>query len=155
LVAPIRTPRLILRRVDARIQSVAVWRDGTAAGESFAVVDRRTGVVIGAAGYATLAGRPGAIAVHIRIWGADEGHAHDAEATSAVVDRAFCETGASHLRFGSRAGDADARRVAEACGFRAEDGDGAFVLDRRDWAALAVDGAPGRIGRASISHVSA
>jgi RimJ/RimL family protein N-acetyltransferase len=161
--APIRTPRLLMRRPGeherplimrlaaspgiARNLAAAPGRHGE--GESFAVIERRTGIVVGVSGYGQMADRPGAIEVATWIGEAYWGRGYATEATHAIIDRAFCETGASILWCSNRVSNSRARRVIEKCGFqfretgmvRSPAAFGAvpverFVLERRNWASL-------------------
>ena len=163
--APIRTPRLMMRRPGendralivtlaanpgiARNLAAAPGRHGEGEGESFAVVERRTGIVVGLTGYGGLTDRPGAIEVATWIGESHWGRGYATEATHAVIDRAFCETGISILWCSNRVSNSRARRVIEKCGFqfretgmlRSPASFGAvpverFVLERRNWASL-------------------
>lgn len=171
--APIRTPRLLMRRPGdadrdmivhlaanpgiARNLAAAPGRLGESQGEAFAVVERRTGAIIGLTGYGAMSDRIGAL--EIATWIGEEhwGHGYATEATHAVIDRAFCETGAAILWCSSRVSNGRARRVIEKCGFqfretgmvRSPAAFGAvpverFVLDRRNWASLKSWGAETR-----------
>ncbi len=162
---PIRTPRLMMRRPGehdrpqivklaanpgiARNLAAAPGRHGEGEGESFAVVERRTGIVVGLTGYGALTDRPGAIEVATWIAESHWGRGYATEATHAVIDRAFCETGITILWCSNRVSNNRARRVIEKCGFqfretgmlRSPASFGAlpverFVLERRNWASL-------------------
>jgi RimJ/RimL family protein N-acetyltransferase len=163
--APIRTPRLMMRRPGAEDRTLIVklaanpgiarnlaaapGRHGDGEGESFAVVERRTGIVVGVSGYGQMTDRPGAIEVATWIGEAYWGRGYATEATHAIIDRAFCETGISILWCNNRVSNSRARRVIEKCGFqfretgmvRSPASFGAvpverFVLERRNWASL-------------------
>ncbi len=172
--APIRTPRLLMRRPGdadrdvivrlaanpgiARNLAAAPGRHGEGnQGESFAVIDRRSGSIVGLTGYGAMADRVGA--VEIATWIGEEhwGLGYATEATHAVIDRAFCETGIGILWCSARVSNGRARRVIEKCGFqfretgmvRSPAAFGAvpverFVLDRRNWASLKSWGAETR-----------
>ena len=162
--APIRTQRLLMRRPSEADRAVIVTlaanpgiarnlaaapgsHDGSES-ESFALVERRSGAVVGLAGYGAMADRPG---IEVATW-IGEGHwgrGYATEATHAVIDRAFCETGISILWCSNRVSNGRARRVIEKCGFqfretgmvRSPAAFGAvpverFVLERRNWASL-------------------
>ena len=163
--APIRTPRLLMRRPSeadrgvivplaanpgiARNLAAAPGRHGEGEGESFAVVERRTGAIVGLSGYGMMSDRPGAIEVATWIGEEQWGHGYATEATHAVIDRAFCDTGTSILWCSNRVSNGRARRVIEKCGFQFRETGmvrspalfGAvpverFVLERRNWASL-------------------
>jgi len=163
--APILTERLILRRPAsdegeqmmrlaanpgiARNLAAAPGRHGGAVGESFAVIERRSGTLIGLTGYGEMPDRPGAIEVATWIGEAYWGRGYATEATHAIIDRAFTETGISVLWCSNRVSNSRARRVIEKCGFqfretgmvRSPASFGAvpverFVLERRNWTSL-------------------
>ncbi|HET7716553.1 MAG TPA: GNAT family N-acetyltransferase [Bauldia sp.] len=161
--APIRTPRLLMRRPSEQdhaliarfvanpgmARNLAVAPGGEDEGESFAIVERRSATVVGVSGYGPMTDRPGAIEVATWIGEAFWGRGYATEATHAVIDRAFCETGISILWCNNRVSNARARRVIEKCGFqfhetgmgRSPGSFGAipverFVLERRNWASL-------------------
>jgi len=163
--APVRTPRLLMRRPGeadravivhlaanpgiARNLAAAPDAHGDGHGESFALVERRTGTIVGLAGYGTMADRRGAVEVATWIGEEHWGRGYATEATHAVIDRAFCETGISILWCSNRVSNGRARRVIEKCGFqfretgmvRSPAALGAvpverFVLERRNWASL-------------------
>ena len=163
--APIRTPRLLMRRPGdadravivrlaaspgiARNLAAAPGSHGEDEGESFAVVDRRSGTIVGLSGYGVMADRRGSVEVATWIGEAHWGRGYATEATHAIIDRAFCETGISVLWCSNRVSNGRARRVIEKCGFqfretgmvRSPAAFGAvpverFVLERRNWASL-------------------
>jgi RimJ/RimL family protein N-acetyltransferase len=163
--APIRTPRLMMRRPGAddralivrlaanpgiaRNLAAAPGRHDGGEGESFAVVERRSGTLIGVTGYGQMPDRPGAVEVATWIGEGHWGRGYATEATHAVIDRAFCETGITLLWCSNRVSNGRARRVIEKCGFqfretgmmRSPASFGAvpverFVLERRNWASL-------------------
>lgn len=171
--APIRTPRLLMRRPSeadravivrlaanpgiARNIAAAPGSHGEGEGESFTVIERRTGTIVGLAGYGVMGDRRGAVEVACWIGEAHWGHGYATEATHAVIDRAFCETGISVLWCSNRVSNGRARRVIEKCGFqfretgmvRSPTAFGAvpverFVLERRNWASLKSWGAESR-----------
>jgi RimJ/RimL family protein N-acetyltransferase len=93
--------------------------------------------------------RPGAIEVATWIGEAYWGRGYATEATHAIIDRAFTETGISVLWCSNRVSNSRARRVIEKCGFqfretgmvRSPASFGAvpverFVLERRNWTSL-------------------
>ena len=170
--APVRTPRLLMRRPNAedralilklaaapgiaRNLAAAPGRHDGGEAESFAVVERRSGTGVGCTGYGQMADRPGAIEVATWIGEAHWGRGYATEATHAVIDRAFCETGITILWCSNRVSNGRARRVIEKCGFqfretgmvRSPASFGAvpverFVLERRNWASLKSWGALG------------
>jgi RimJ/RimL family protein N-acetyltransferase len=163
--APIRTPRLMMRRPSAddgalivklaanpgiaRNLAAAPGRHDGGEGESFAVVERRSSTVVGFTGYGQMPDRPGAVEVATWIGEGHWGRGYATEATHAVIDRAFCETGITLLWCSNRVSNGRARRVIEKCGFqfretgmvRSPASFGAvpverFVLERRNWASL-------------------
>jgi RimJ/RimL family protein N-acetyltransferase len=163
--AALATSRLVLRRPAeaeralivklaanpgvARNLAAAPGKQGDAGSESFAVVERRTGTVVGVTGYGPMPDRPGAIEVATWIGEADWGRGYATEATHAIIDRAFTETGILVLWCSNRVSNGRARRVVEKCGFqfretgmvRSPASFGAvpverFVLERRNWASL-------------------
>lgn len=163
--APIRTPRLLMRRPSesdralivklaaspgiARNLAAAPGRHNDGEGETFAVAERRSGIVVGLSGYGQMPDRPGAIEIATWIGEAHWGRGYATEATHAVIDRAFCETGITILWCSNRVSNGRARRVIEKCGFqfretgmvRSPVSFGAvpverFVLERRNWASL-------------------
>ena len=171
--APIRTPRLLMRRPTdadrativalaanpgiARNLAAAPGSHGEGHGESFAVVDRRSGAIVGLSGYGVMADRRGAVEVATWIGEEHWGRGYATEATHAVIDRAFCETGITILWCANRVSNGRARRVIEKCGFqfretgmvRSPAAFGAvpverFVLERRNWASLKSWGAESR-----------
>lgn len=173
--APIRTPRLLMRRPStedsafagklaaspgiARNLAAAPGRHDQGECESFAVVERRSGTMVGLSAYGQMSDRPGAIEVATWIGETHWGRGYATEATHAVIDRAFCETGITILWCSNRVSNSRARRVIEKCGFqfretgmvRSPASFGAvpverFVLERRNWASLKSWGA------ASMEH---
>ena len=181
--APIRTPRLLLRRPSIEDRALAVklaaspgiarnlaaapGRQDQSEGESFAVVERRSGTVVGLSAYGQMSDRPGAIEVATWIGEAHWGRGYATEATHAVIDRAFCETGITILWCSNRVSNGRARRVIEKCGFqfretgmvRSPASFGAvpverFVLERRNWASLKSWGA-GSPERADVARDTA
>jgi RimJ/RimL family protein N-acetyltransferase len=133
----------------ARNLAAAPGRHDAGEGESFAVVERRSGAVVGLTGYGQMPDRPGAIEVATWIGEGHWGRGYATEATHAVIDRAFCETGITLLWCSNRVSNGRARRVIEKCGFqfretgmvRSPASFGAvpverFVLERRNWASL-------------------
>ena len=113
------------------------------------MVERRSGTVVGLSAYGQMSDRPGAIEVATWIGEAHWGRGYATEATHAVIDRAFCETGITILWCSNRVSNGRARRVIEKCGFqfretgmvRSPASFGAmpverFVLERRNWASL-------------------
>lgn len=164
--APIRTPRLLMRRpgeadrativelaanpgIARNLAAAPGGHKGGGASESFALVERRSGAIVGHAGYGGMPDRPDAIEVATWIGEAHWGNGYATEATHAVIDRAFCETGITILWCSNRVTNGRARRVIEKCGFqfretgmvRSPAAFGAvpverFVLERRNWASL-------------------
>ncbi|MCB1500601.1 MAG: GNAT family N-acetyltransferase [Bauldia sp.] len=163
--APIRTPRLLMRRPNdaerammmklaanpgiSRNLAASPGRGNGRDGESFALIERRSSTLVGVSGYGEMVDRPGAL--EIATWIGEEfwGRGYATEATHAVIDRAFCETGITILWCSNRVSNGRARRVIEKCGFqfretgmvRSPAAFGAvpverFVLERRNWASL-------------------
>lgn len=126
-------------------------------GCALVVLDRHNATVIGVTGYGPMADRPGALEVATFIAEDFQGRGYATEATQAMVDRAFCDTGSTVLWTSIRVANQRAKRVVEKCGFqfretgmaRTPASRGAvpverYVLDRRNWASLKSWGAPGR-----------
>jgi hypothetical protein len=118
-------------------------------GEAFAIVEKQSGRVIGAAAYGPMFERPEFTEVSCRIGDSHRGVGYATEAAQAVIDRAFASTTITMLWCVNRVMNAEARRVIEKCGFqfretgmaRSPNGTGAmpvdrFALDRRNWLAL-------------------
>ncbi len=133
-------------------------------GESFALIERTGGAVIGLTGYGPMPDRPGSIEVATFVGEAWWGQGYATESTHAVIDRAFAETVAALLWCSNRVSNNRARRVIEKCGFqfretgmvRSPAAMGAvpverFVLERRNWASLKSWGA-GSHGARDTSH---
>jgi RimJ/RimL family protein N-acetyltransferase len=161
----VQTARLLMRRPSDRDREIIVklaanpgiarnlaaapGRHGDGEGESFAVVECRSGTVIGLTGFGPMNDRPEAVEVATWIGEAFWGRGYATEATHAIIDRAFAETGISILWCSNRVSNSRARRVIEKSGFqfretgmvRSPASFGAvpverFVLERRNWASL-------------------
>ena len=167
LTSVVLTPRLLLRPGEARdgatiamlatnprVAENLAAAPGLAGGESFVVVERASGTVLGVAGYGPMAERPQAVAVASWIGEPHWGRGYATEATQAVVDRAFRDDAVIILWCSNRASNARARRVIEKCGFQFRESGmmrvsalrGAvpverFVLERRNWTSLKAWGA--------------
>ncbi|MCB1496232.1 MAG: GNAT family N-acetyltransferase [Bauldia sp.] len=122
------------------------WRSG---GRTLAVVSRSVRSTIGISGYGPMSDRPDAIEVATWIGEAFWGRGYATEATQAVVDLAFADTGATAVWCSNRVSNSRARRVIEKCGFQFRETGmvrspvslGAipverYVLERRNWASL-------------------
>ena len=123
-------------------------------GESFVVVERASGAVLGVAAYGPMAERPQSVAVATWLGELHWGRGYATEATQAVVDRAFSDDSLMVLWCSNRASNARARRVIKKCGFQFRESGmmrvsalrGAvpverFVLERRNWTSLKAWGA--------------
>ena len=167
LTSVILTPRLLLRPGEARdgaaiamlsanprVAENLAAAPGLGSGESFVVVERASGVVLGVAGYGPMAERPQSVAVATWLGEPHWGRGYATEATQAVVDRAFRDDSLMVLWCSNRASNARARRVIEKCGFQFRESGmmrvsavrGAvpverFVLERRNWTSLKAWGA--------------
>ena len=167
-VSVILTPRLLLRPGEPRdgpaiamlsanprvTENLAAAPGPDGSGESFVVVERASGAVLGVAGYGPMAGRPQSVAVAAWLGEPHWGRGFATEATQAVVDRAFSDESLMVLWCSNRASNARARRVIEKCGFQFREAGmmrvsalrGAvpverFVLERRNWTSLKAWGA--------------
>lgn len=130
------------------------WRAG---GRSLAVVSRSIRTTIGITGYGPMADRRGAVEVSTWIGEPYWERGYATEATQAIIDIAFVETGIDALWCANRVSNNRARRVIEKCGFQFRETGmtrspvtmGAvpverFVLERRNWASLKSWGAAER-----------
>jgi RimJ/RimL family protein N-acetyltransferase len=163
--SPITTPRLILRPAtpEDRAAMAALAANPQVAenlsadpcalpgesGETFAVVEKRSGTVVGAASYGPMVDRRASLEVAAWIGQPWWGRGYATEATHAVIDRAFADERINVLWCSNRASNFRARRVIEKCGFqfretgmvRSPSLRGAmpverFVLERRNWHSL-------------------
>ncbi|MCP4380867.1 MAG: GNAT family N-acetyltransferase [Hyphomicrobiales bacterium] len=136
----------------------------TLGGRSFVVVNRSVRAPIGVTGYGPMVDRHDAIEVATWIGEPYWGRGFATEATHAVIDAAFGETGVSALWCANRVSNSRARRVVEKCGFQFHETGmvrspvtmGAvpverFVLDRRNWTSLKSWGATER-SRSDATH---
>lgn len=132
---------------------------GGLGGRSFVVISRTVREPIGASGYGPMIDRQNAVEVATWIGEPYWGRGLATEATHAVIDAAFIDTGASALWCATRVTNNRARRVIEKCGFQFRETGmvrspvtmGAvpverFVLDRRNWTSLKSWGATERRG---------
>jgi len=135
------------------------WRTG---GRSYAVINRSARTTIGVTGYGPMTDRDGAIEVATWIGEPWWGRGFATEATQAVIDTAFADTGILAVWCANRVSNNRARRVIEKCGFQFRETGmvrspvtmGAvpverFVLERRNWTSLKSWGA----GRKEESNV--
>lgn len=165
LVGQIETARLVLRPPARRDQAaMATLADSAAvmeslaalprptpefAGEAFAIVEKKSGTIIGSAIYGPIVDRPAATEIACWIGELHRGVGYATEAVQAVIDRAFADATLTVLWCSHRVMNAQARRVIEKCGFQLrETGMGRspatrgavpverFVLERRNWRAL-------------------
>ncbi len=122
------------------------WRRG---GRSFVVISRSVRTAIGVTGYGPMADRPDAIEVSTWIGEPYWGRGYATEASQAVIDAAFADTGILAVWCSNRVSNNRARRVIEKCGFQFRETGmvrspvtmGAvpverFVLERRNWTSL-------------------
>ena len=162
---PIITKRLMLKSPEERERNLAItlaadpvvstnlaaapgdyWQQG---GRTLVVISRSVRTTIGVSGYGPMIDHPDAVEVSTWIGESYWGRGYATEATQAVVDLAFAETGAPALWCANRVSNGRARRVIEKCGFqfratgmaRSPVSLGAipverFVLERRNWASL-------------------
>jgi len=118
-------------------------------GETFAVIEKRSGTVVGCASYGPMVERRASVEVAAWIGQPFWGRGYATEATHAVIDRAFADERINVLWCSNRASNFRARRVIEKCGFqfretgmvRSPSLRGAmpverFVLERRNWQSL-------------------
>jgi RimJ/RimL family protein N-acetyltransferase len=161
----ISTPRLILRPASEqdRLAMAALAANPHVAenlsadpsampgesGETFAVIEKRSGTVVGCASYGPMVERRASVEVAAWIGQPFWGRGYATEATHAVIDRAFADERINVLWCSNRASNFRARRVIEKCGFqfretgmvRSPSLRGAmpverFVLERRNWQSL-------------------
>ena len=123
-------------------------------GRTFVVTNRKTRSTVGVSGFGPMADPPEAIEVATWIGDPYWGRGYATEATQAVIDYAFGETGVAALWCANRMSNTRARRVVEKCGFQFR-GVGMtrssvthaalpverFVLERRTWQSLKAWGA--------------
>lgn len=122
-------------------------------GASFAVIERESGVVMGATGYGPMIHRPASLEIATWLGEPHWGRGYATEATQALIDHVFADGRILVLWCANRASNQRARRVVEKCGFQFREtgmvrapSAGAlpverFVLDRRNWASLKAWGA--------------
>lgn len=162
---PIATPRLVMRGTEAQDGPVL---DGLAANpaiapnlcaslpaeaaRTLAVVERRTGRIVGAGG---CGGSGLGSGVEISLWIGEPywGRGYGTEAAHALIDHAFDDRCVNAIWCANRVTNTRARRVIEKCGFQFRGsgmvrlpGRGAepierFALDRRNWLSLKAWGA--------------
>ena len=166
----ILTERLALRpreAVDAMVLNALVANPAIApnlcttipeeGGEAIAIVDRRTGRLIGGGSHG-VTGLGAGVEVTLWIGEPDWGRGYGTEAAHALIDHAFTTKGVEALWCSHRATNPRARRVIEKCGFQFRGsgmvrlpGRGAFpverfALDRRTWVSLKAWGGVGEMG---------
>ena len=180
---PIITGRLILKEpndeergvvvalaadpVVSRNLAAAPGDYGRTGGRSYVVIGRSTRSAIGVTGYGPMTDRPGAIEVATWIGEPWWGRGFATEATQAVIDAAFADTGILAVWCANRVSNNRARRVIEKCGFQFRETGmvrspvtmGAvpverFVLERRNWTSLKSWGA-GRKEESDVARDSA
>jgi RimJ/RimL family protein N-acetyltransferase len=159
----LRTARLMLRRPHAQDRkaiaalaaspgvagNVVALADDSPRSETFALVERTTGSVIGATGYAPTDDWPTALTITVWLGEQYWGRGLATEATQRLIDRAFCDQAVTALWCFNRVSNERARRVVEKCGFqfrgtgmsRPHGRQGAmpverFILERRNWKSL-------------------
>jgi RimJ/RimL family protein N-acetyltransferase len=164
----ILTLRLMLRHPEARdrdaIAALAAnpgvaenlaAAPGDNGGRSFALVERESGAVIGAAGYGPIPDRPRAAEIASWVGEPYWGRGFATEASQALIDHVFADEDILVLWCSNRPSNTRARRVIEKCGFQFR-GPGMvrsptrnvavpverFLLDRRNWVSLKSWGAP-------------
>ncbi len=162
---PIITTRLILKSPEEEERNLAVtlaadpvvsrnlaaapgdyWRCG---GRTLVVISRSIRATIGVTGFGPMTDRPETTEVATWIGEPYWGRGYATEATQAVVDLAFADTGVLALWCSNRVSNSRARRVIEKCGFQFRETGmsrspvslGAipverFVLERRNWTSL-------------------
>ncbi|WP_421724833.1 GNAT family N-acetyltransferase [Bauldia sp.] len=137
---------------------------GRLGGRSFVVVGRAGRAVVGVTGFGPMIDRNGAVEIATWIGEPYWGRGYATEASQAVIDAAFGETGVSALWCSKRVTNDRARRVIEKCGFQFRETGmvrspvtmGAvpverFVLERRNWISLKSWGAA-MAGESDAAH---
>jgi RimJ/RimL family protein N-acetyltransferase len=118
-------------------------------GETFAIVERSNGLLIGSAMYGSMTDRPAATEAACWIGEPHWGRGYATEAMQAVIDRAFADRRIHTLWCSNRVMNERGRRVIEKCGFQFRETGMArspilrgavaverFALERRNWQAL-------------------
>ena len=122
------------------------WRAG---GRTLVIISRSVRSTIGVCGFGPMTDRQDAIEVATWIGEAYWGRGYATEASQAIVDLAFADTGATAVWCSNRVSNSRARRVIEKCGFqfretgmvRSPVSFGAipverYILERRNWTSL-------------------